>query len=111
MSRELEAFVRLEQSSKRYKGRKEDLDTIFTALKRLEKIEDTRCIILSGRASGKTSNLKVIAKLQAFEIIKEKKVNLEYLKCCETYEQYKTICSYWNEITKKEFDLLKEVLV
>lgn len=49
-------------------------------------------------------------KLRALEIIKEKKINLEYLKCCETYEQYKTICSYWNEITKEEYDLLKEVL-
>ena len=48
--------------------------------------------------------------LDALEIIKKKKVNLEYLKCCENYEQYKTICSYWNEITKQEFDLLKEVL-
>ena len=50
-------------------------------------------------------------KLQALEIIKDKKVNLEYLKCCDTYEQYKTICSYWNEITKEEFDLLKEGLL
>lgn len=49
--------------------------------------------------------------IKALEIIKEKKVDLEYLKCCETYEQYKTICSYWNEITKEEFDLLKEILL
>ena len=48
--------------------------------------------------------------LKAVKIIKEKKVNLEYLKCCENYEQYKTICSYWNEITQKEYELLKEVL-
>lgn len=49
--------------------------------------------------------------LQALEIIKNKKINLEYLKCCENYEQYKTVCSYWNEITKKEYNLLKEVLL
>ncbi len=56
--------------------------------------------------------LKLIVEkeLKALGIIKEKKVNLEYIKCCETYEQYKTICSYWNEITQKEFNLLKEVL-
>lgn len=49
-------------------------------------------------------------ELQALEIIKNKKVNLEYLKCCKNYEQYKTVCSYWNEITQEEFDLLKEAL-
>lgn len=49
--------------------------------------------------------------INAMEIIKEKKVNLECVKSCENYEQYKTICSYWNEITKNEFDLLKEVLL
>lgn len=44
------------------------------------------------------------------KIIRHKRVNLQYIKCCESYEQYKTICSYWNEITKEEFELLKEVL-
>lgn len=79
MSKELEAFVRVEHNSKRYKGRKEDLNTIFRSI-------------------------------QALEFIKIRKINLEYLKCCKNYEQYKTICSYWNEITKKEYELLKEVL-
>ena len=50
-------------------------------------------------------------ELTAFDIIKKKRVDLEYLKCCENYEQYKTVCSYWNEISKKQFDLLKEVLL
>ena len=54
---------------------------------------------------------KILADLEALEILRNKKVNLEYLKCCENYEQYKNICSYWNEITKQEFDLLKEVLL
>ena len=49
-------------------------------------------------------------ELKALEIIKNKNVELEYLKCCEDYEQYKTLCSYWNEITEEECDLLKEVL-
>ena len=52
-----------------------------------------------------------VLKSEVLEIIINKKVNLEYLKCCENYEQYKTICSYWNEITKQEFDLLKEVML
>ena len=48
--------------------------------------------------------------LKALDIIKNKRVNIEYIKCCETYEQYQTICSYWNEITQVEFNLLKESL-
>lgn len=50
-------------------------------------------------------------KLKALEIIKNKKVNLEYLKCCETYEQYKTVCSYWDEISQEEFKTVKEALL
>ena len=47
---------------------------------------------------------------KALEILKNKRVNLEYLKCCDTYEQYCLICSYAN-IVQEEFDLLKEVLL
>ena len=55
--------------------------------------------------------LNDLLKLEMFvKIIKERKVNLEYLKCCDTYEQYCLICSYANEITEEYFDLLKEVL-
>ena len=58
-----------------------------------------------------SEEFRTIAKVvEALDIIKEKKVNLEYLKSCENYEQYKTICSYWNEITETEFNLLKEVI-
>lgn len=44
------------------------------------------------------------------EIIRCKRVNLEYIKYCENYEQYKTICSYWNEITEEEFEIVKRIL-
>ena len=71
------------------------------------KAEDLRRFIHNGWA-WEQSGYK---KDKALEIIKEKKVNLEYLKCCENYEQYKTICSYWDEISEQEFDLLKEVLL
>lgn len=71
--------------------------------------------IVKLRLSGNVTNKKMLniieKELKALEILRNKKVNLEYLKCCENYEQYKTICSYWNEITSKEFDLLKEVLL
>lgn len=50
-------------------------------------------------------------ELKALEIIKSKRVNLEFLKCSENYEQYCLICSYGNEISKEEYDLLKEVLL
>ena len=50
-------------------------------------------------------------RLIALDIIKNKRINLEYIKSCNNYEQYKIICSYWNEITKEEFDLLKKVLI
>ena len=43
MSKELEAFVRIERSSKRYKGRKEDLDTIFATLKNYEELIKIDC--------------------------------------------------------------------
>jgi hypothetical protein len=55
--------------------------------------------------------LDIIEKsLKALELIETKRINIEYIKCCETYEQYKTICSYAYEITKEEFDFLKEAL-
>ena len=84
------------------------LDIIETELKRLEELEK----------GFKTLEKKIVRYKKHIDkdneilrIIKEKMVNLEYLKCCETYEQYKTICSYWNEITQEEYDLLREVLL
>lgn len=57
-------------------------------------------------------SIDIIEKsLKALEIIKGKTIDLEYLKCCDTYKQYRIICSYWNAITEEEFDLLKEVLL
>lgn len=47
--------------------------------------------------------------LKALKLLKNKRVNLEYLKCSDTYEQYCFICGYGREITQQEFDLLKEV--
>ena len=47
---------------------------------------------------------------KGLKILKNKRIDLEYLKCCEIYDQYKIICSYWYEITPKEFDLLKGLL-
>jgi len=50
-------------------------------------------------------------KLKAYqEIIKKKRVNIEWLKACETYEEYLFVCPYGNEITETEFNLIKEWL-
>lgn len=102
MSKELEALERIKKwfPFKTNELEYQDICIIETALKRLEQAEN--CVF--------TSKEDVKKEHKAFEILKEKKVNLEYLKCCETYEQYKTICSYWNEITQEEFNLLKEKL-
>ena len=56
--------------------------------------------------------IEIVLKNQdkILKIIKEKKVNLEYIRYCETYKEYKTRWIYWNEITQQEFDLLKEWL-
>lgn len=53
--------------------------------------------------------------LKAIEIMKNKRVNSGFLKCCETYKKYCAMCldyyglDYGKEITKQEFVLLKAV--
>lgn len=87
-----------------YKDKRKNREPMLKIRNKLfdyENIEEKHSIILLNDLDN---------RLTALEIIKEKRVNIEYLKCCEYYEQYKTICSYWNEITEKEFYLLKEVL-
>ena len=57
-----------------------------------------------------------IMKLEAFEILKNKRVNLQFLKHSETYEKYRAFCldyyglDYGTEITEEEFKLLEAVL-
>jgi len=114
MSKELEALKRLYEhldaedlSGDNYyinDNASKDFDIIENALKRLDELD-------TWINQSNTTKIKALNnKLKALEVIKEKKVNLEYIKCCENYEQYKTVCSYWNEITQEEFDLLKETL-
>lgn len=104
---------------------KQSLDIIETTLKNYEELT-SKPVILCGRTHGytcslidricknykeiKITNLEDEKKIKALEIIKERKVNLEYIKCCDTYEQYCLICSYANEITEEHFGLLKEML-
>ena len=84
-------------------------------MNKLTDLEALESIVVDLTPIAKEQNkekIKQIKKsLEAFEIIKNKRINLEYIKSCKTYEQYKTICSYWNEITQEEFDLLKKVFL
>ena len=59
MSNELEAFVRLELNSKRYKGRKQDLDIVFDALKANKKKLDVIGEILVDVSKGNYADLSV----------------------------------------------------
>ena len=61
MNKELEAFVRLEQNSKRYKGRKQDLDIVFAALKEKEQ-QDSLIRVLKEVFEFGIINEKVIEK-------------------------------------------------
>lgn len=88
---------------------KKDKEIIENALKNYEHLEKELCFVKT--MEDLTIEAIKDKKLKALEIIKKKRLNLEYLKCCENYEQYKTLCSYFSEINRDEFDLLKEVLL
>lgn len=146
MSKELEAFERIKNHTLSYTGgfyrtltdsrekEVEDLDIIESALKdnlgfrkaleflredyqKLEeKVNDLERIIKEPDTT--------IKKLKAFEIIKEKEVNVQYFKMClevgwdyDLFEEHCRDNNEWEEdppykhsMTKEEYDLLKEVL-
>lgn len=112
MSKELEAFVRLEQNSKRYKGRKQDLDIVFATLKEKENIEKTINELFS--ENGKViTTIDIKKKLKALKIIKK---YIPYYIEIETDENGKFIMTdhehlVQDELTQEEYDLLNEVLL
>lgn len=77
MSKELEAFARLEQSSKRYKGRKKDLDTIFTALKEKEKRNNVLKILKEVIAFGRTLPQIEPNKDNDFNVVQAVVINIQ----------------------------------
>ena len=95
----------LKELGKKYKESMKRKNKIPTGLEALDNLRDY------GEWLPSLEMGIIRRELKALEIIKAKRINLEYLKCCETYEQYKTICSYGNEITQEEYDLLEEVLL
>lgn len=56
---------------------------------------------------------KIVEKsLKALEIIKEKEIDIAYIKCCDSREHYNVMCELEKEkLTQEEYDLLKEVLL
>lgn len=78
------------------------LDIIETALKRLEKIETTTHSVLRDDIS-KT--------LKAFDIIKEKEVNVFIFLHSGDLETYNDMVEDNRKLTQEEYDLLKEVLL
>lgn len=118
MSKELspsDAFIRIEHSSKRYKGRKEDLDTIFTALKDYEMEHTLRIRLENINYELVREKQKNDKELKALEIIKEKQVDVYILlktKSLDEYnEWYVGIQDDFIPLTQEEYDLLKEILL
>ena len=114
MSKELEAFVRLEQNSKRYKGRKQDLDIVFATLKEKENIEKTINELFS--ENGKViTTIDIKKQLKALEIIKEL-LNLKVVEFFPNDPDTRLFVSCGNfkvgiSIPPQCIDLLKEVLL
>lgn len=50
-------------------------------------------------------------KARAFDIIKNKRVNIEYLRSCKSLEDYNNILIERWQLTQEEYDLLKEELL
>ncbi len=78
--------------------------------KGLEALKDVRDIC-SDMTSVFDDDLDIIEKeLKAFEIIKEKKVNVIILMGCDSVEEYNKHPLSWKKLTQEEYDLLKKVL-
>lgn len=109
------------------------IETVETALKNYEELTN-KPVILYGRTHGQTkalidmisknykeikiTNLDDEEKLKAFEIIKEKKVDISYLIICieqnvEPLQFYNEIAKdlHNGELTQEEYELLKKVLL
>ena len=105
---------------------KDELDLIETALKNYEELTN-KPIILYGRTHGytqalidtirknykevKITNLEDEKKLKALEIIKNKNVSICWLKACKDRAEYNDLVDKEEQLTKEEYDVLKEVLL
>ena len=98
-------------------GYKEELDIIETALKDYQVLKNKYDVLETEYCDQQRSMLKYDEvkdkKFKAFEIIKEKNVNVFYLKNANSVEEYNIgldLPKIW-QLTQEEFDLLEEVLL
>lgn len=82
-------------------------DLLRTTLKNYEKLNHDYSIVVDEKASMACEYAK---KLKALEIIKEKKVDIRYLLDCR-FQHYNLLVEEDEELTKEEYDLLKEELL
>ena len=120
MSKELtplEAFNRIDVNTKN--NYVDEFIIIQKALKDYETLKETRYVLFSGRMNGKTNDeitrIRVINKLKALEIIKNKSQIIDFTALAIT-NNYKDYIQWFrskkltNKLTKEEFELLKEIL-
>lgn len=87
------------------------MNDCLEALKRIRKLKP-QGIDHIWEAYDFDTDFELIEKeLKALEIIKSKRLNLECLKTSKDYEEYSLLYYYFGDITKQDFDLLKEVLL
>ena len=103
MSKGLEALQRINENVTvvTYENFDEDISIIEKELKDKEELETmySNCVINGAKQK------------KALEIIKEKRVNIDYLRDCKTLEDYNNILIEKLQLTQEEYDLLKEVLL
>lgn len=101
MSKELEELEVLKFLVNNYSHFEFDFSTIETALKRREELEEEK----------QSFDRVIEKKLKALEIIRNKKVDVKYLYCRAEFNVEKYNDNYIETLTKKECELLKEVLL
>lgn len=120
MTKELEALRDLASRDFTWEHGTECVKVIETALKDYEELKKLK-LLPYPKVNDEEYRRNVIKKLQALEIIKEKQVNVYNLityhfETEDTYEEYVENFNWCvglgkELLTKKEYDLLKEVLL
>lgn len=108
MTKELEAFEEIKKYlvNLKFHFLEEELDTIETALKNYQKLSKDYSIVVDEKIELAVMCAK---EHEALRIIVEKDVNLADIRCCATVEQYNVKENGNIPLTRKEFNLLKEV--
>lgn len=125
MSKSLEALKRnrdfieryfvkqVEETGVYHKNMKDEMFNDLSIIeKELKRLEDFDSVLNTGGGVWAVNGF-VAKKLRAFEILKEKQIDVLYIAMSHSLEQYNKHVSFiHNEwcLTQEEFDLLKEVL-